>query len=190
MSQQLKAIQKVLKERSTPEAKATFQKFVPGSKEKIYGVKAPVLNDITAQFKTGGFELIEELWKSGIFEEKIIALKIMGKIAKKDPERSLKLIQLFAKNIGNWPVCDAMGMQALKPILKTHQKEIFTLAKKYNSSSDFWQRRLSLVLVEWYTRVKELQPEIKQLVKNLENDKEYYVKKAVVWIKKNFKKGK
>jgi 3-methyladenine DNA glycosylase AlkD len=74
--------------------------------------------------------------------------------------------------------------------LKTHQKEIFALARKYNSSPDFWQRRLSLVLVEWYTKEKELHREIKILVKNLENDKEYYVKKAVVWIKKNFEKGK
>jgi 3-methyladenine DNA glycosylase AlkD len=83
-----------------------------------------------------------------------------------------------------------MGMQGLKPILKTHQKEIFALARQYNCSKDFWQRRLSLVLVEWYTRIKSLHPEIKKLVKNLENDEEYYVKKAVVWIKKNFTKGK
>lgn len=79
---------------------------------------------------------------------------MLGKIVKKDPERSLKFIQQFAKNIGNWAVCDAMDMQALKPIVKTHQKEIFALAWKYNNSNDHWQRRLSLVLVEWYTRVK------------------------------------
>jgi len=189
MSAQLKAIQKILKERSNSEAKAAYQKFVPGE-EKIYGVRTPILNDIASQFKAGGFDLVEELWKAGALEEKILALKMLGKIAKKDPDRSLKLIQLFAKNIGNWAVCDTMGMQGLKPVLKTHQKEIFALAKKYNASSDFWQRRLSLVLVEWYTRIKELHPEIKQLVKNLENDKEYYVKKAVVWIRKNFEKGK
>ena len=81
-------------------------------------------------------------------------------------------------------------MQGLKPILKTHQKEIFELAKKYNQSPDFWQRRLSLVLVEWYTRFKELRPEIKKLVSALEHHKEYYVKKALVWIKKNLEKGK
>ena len=189
MSAQLKAIQKILKERSNSEAKAAYQKFVPGE-EKIYGVRTPILNDIASQFKAGGFDLVEELWKAGALEEKILALKMLGKIAKKDPDRSLKLIQLFAKNIGNWAVCDTMGMQGLKPVLKTHQKEIFALAKKYNASFDFWQRRLSLVLVEWYTRIKELHPEIKQLVKNLENDKEYYVKKAVVWISRNFEKGK
>ena len=190
MSAQLKQIQAILKARSTPAAKLAYEKFVPTSTEKVYGVRTPVLNELAQQFKSGGFELVEELWKAGAVEEKLLAAKMLGKIAKNDPGKSFKLIQLFAKNIGNWAVCDTIGMQSLKPILKTHQKEIFALAWKYNRSKDFWQRRLSLVLVEWYTRIKELHPEIKKLVKNLENDDEYYVKKAVVWINKNFTKGK
>jgi len=189
MSQQLKDIQQILKAKAIPEAKAAHKKFVPGN-ERVYGVRTPVLNELAKQFKAGGFDLVKELWQAGAFEEKMLAVKMLGEIAKKDPERSLQIIQLFALNIGNWAICDTMGMQALKPILKTHQKEIFALAWKYNSSKDFWQRRLSLVLVEWYTRIKELHPEIKQLVKNLEKDEEYYVKKAVVWIRKNLDKGK
>jgi 3-methyladenine DNA glycosylase AlkD len=189
MSRHLKEIQKILLAQANEATKASHRKFVPGD-EKLYGVKMPVLNELATKFKDGGFDLIEELWQAGSLEEKVLAVKLLGKIAKKDPERSLKTIQLFAKNIGNWAVCDAMGMQGLKPILKTHQAEIFALAKKYNSSPDFWQRRLSLVLVEWYTRIPSLHPEIKKLVKNLENDNAYYVKKAIVWINKNFQKGK
>jgi 3-methyladenine DNA glycosylase AlkD len=185
----LTTIQKILKEKATPEAKAAHQKFVPG-KEKIYGIRMPVINELASHFKSGGFDLAKELWEAGALEEKILAVKILGKIAKKDPGRSLKLVELFSKNIGNWAVCDAIGMQGLKPILKTHQAQIFELAKKYNQSPDFWQRRLSLVLVEWYTRIKVLHPEIKKLVKALENDDEYYVKKAIVWINKNLEKGK
>jgi 3-methyladenine DNA glycosylase AlkD len=189
MSATLSTIQKILVQNSSAEAKAAHQKFIPGEM-KIYGVRTPVLNDLASRFKEGGFDLIEELWKQGTFEEKLLAVKILEKIAKKDPERSLKLVQLFAKNIGNWAVCDAIGMQGLKSIVKTHQKEIFQLATKYNTSKDFWQRRLSLVLIEWYTRIKELHPEIKKLIRALENDEEYYVKKAVVWIRKNFDKEK
>jgi 3-methyladenine DNA glycosylase AlkD len=189
MPEELSTIKKLLVANSSSEAKAAHQKFVPG-KEKIYGVRMPYLNELAARYKTGGFNLVEELWRAGALEEKILAVKILGKIAKKDPARSLQLVQSFAENIGNWAVCDAISMQGLKPILKTHQKEIFELAKKYNQSPDFWQRRLSLVLVEWYTRFKELRPEIKKLVSALEDDKEYYVKKALVWIKKNLEKGK
>jgi len=189
MSQQLKDIQIILTTNSSPEARAAHQRFVPGT-DKIYGVRMPFINELAGRYKSGGFDLIEALWKAAALEEKLLAVKILGKIAKKDPERSLKTVQMFAENIGNWAVCDAIGMQGLKPILKTNDKQIFTLAKKYNQSADFWQRRLSLVLVEWYTPVKEKHPEIKKLVSNLEDDDEYYVKKAVVWIKKNFTKGK
>lgn len=189
MSVQLEAIQKILKQQSNKAALAANQKFVPGSK-KVYGVRNPVLNELVKQFKEAGFDLVKELWRSGFYEEKIIALKIMGCIAKKDPEQSLQLIEKFSKGIDNWAECDTMGMQALKPIIKTHQKEIFLLAKKYNTSADMWQRRLSLVLVEYYTRDKLLLPEINKLVKALENDKEYYVKKAIIWINKNIDKVK
>ena len=189
MSQQLKEIQKILTANSSPEGRAAHQKFVPGQC-KIYGVRMPFINELAGRYKGGGFDLIESLWKAGALEEKLLAVKILGKIAKKDPERALKMVQLFAENIGNWAVCDAIGMQGLKPILKTHDQQIFALAKKYNQSADFWQRRLSLVLVEWYTRVKGLHPEIKKLVKALEHDDEYYVKKAIAWINRNFEKRK
>ena len=189
MSEHLNAIQKILKANSSAEARVSHQKFVPGG-EKIYGVRMPFINELAGKNKTGGFDLVEELWKAGALEEKVLAIKILGKIAKKDPERSLKMIEMFSRNIGNWAVCDAIGMQGLKPILKTHQQPIFELAKKYNKSPDFWKRRLSLVLVEWYTRIKTLHPEIKKLVRALENDDEYYVKKAIVWINKNLEKGK
>ena len=96
----------------------------------------------------------------------------------------------FSKQIDNWAVCDGLGMQFLRGIIKTHRTEIFDIAKKLNQSGDPWQRRLSLVMVEWYTRDGEAHQEIKPLLKHLENDQEYYVKKAVSWIKRNFKKGK
>lgn len=87
----------------------------------------------------------------------------------------MKTIQLFALAIRNWAVCDTIGMQAVKAIQKTHQDEIFSPARKFNTSKDFWQRRLSLVLVEWYTRDKTLHPEIDKLIMNLEKDEAYYV---------------
>ncbi len=189
MQEELKEIQKILSANSSPGAKTSHQKFVPGN-ENIYGAKMPFLNELATRYKNGGFDLAEALWKAGAFEEKILAVKILGKIAKKDPDRSLKMVQLFAHDIGNWAVCDTIGMQGLKPIRQTHANEIFALAGTFNRSDDFWQRRLSLVLVEWYTSIKQRHPEIRRLVHALQNDKEYYVKKAIVWINKNFDKEK
>ena len=190
MSGQLRSIQKILVDNSNAAALAAHRKFVPGIAVKIYGVRNPVLNEIARSFKAGGFDLVKELWDAGAFEEKVIAVKMLGMIAKKDPAKALELIQYFAPGIDNWAVCDSMGMQGLKPILKTERKAVFALAKKYNRSSNFWERRLSLVLVEWYTRDPSLHAAINKLIKPLENDPEYYVRKAVVWIKRNFEKGR
>ena len=185
------AIKKVLLKNASEAALLAHKKFVPGAElQNAYGVRMPVLNELAKNYKHGGFELAETLWRSGTLEEKILAAKLIGHIAKKDPQRAIQLVADCSKQIQDWAVCDTLGMQSLKPIVKTHQAEIFAMARKFNTSKNLWQRRLSLVLVEWYTRVPELHPQIEALIQPLEKDSEYYVKKAVVWIRKNFKKGK
>ena len=189
MSDLLKQVQKELKAHSTPEAKAAAMKFVPNA-EKIYGIRTPVLNILAKKYKEGGFDLVKELWSSGAFEEKLLAAKLLNVICKKDPLLSLKLVAGFSKDISDWAVCDTVGMQSLKPVAKKIQKEIFDLSAKLIKSKNLWERRLSLVIIEVFTEDKSLHPEIIKRVKMLENDEEYYVKKAVVWIKRNFEKGR
>jgi len=189
MSALLKQIQKELTGYSTPEAKAAAMKFVPNA-EKVYGIRTPVLNVLAKKYKEGGFDLTKELWSSGAFEEKLLAAKLLNVICKKDPLRSLKLVTGFSKDISDWAVCDTLGMQSLKPVAKKIQKEIFDLSAKLIKSRNLWERRLSLVIIEVFTKDKSLHPEIIKRVKMLENDEEYYVKKAVVWITRNFEKGR
>lgn len=185
----LKTIQRILKEKSSPQGKAAHERFVPGL-EKAYGTRAPVLNELAKQYKDRDFDLVEELWKGEHIEEKILAGKLLGQIAKRNPERTLSLIKKFSPGISDWAVCDTLAMQAPKKINKSHAKEIFQIANTYIGSKNLWQRRLAIVLVEWYTRDKSFHPAIKQLLKKVENDNEYYVKKAVVWINRNFRKGR
>jgi 3-methyladenine DNA glycosylase AlkD len=189
MSKQLKEIQAILISKAENKNIDFFSRAVPGE-QKIYGVKTPYLNKIVVDYRSYSFDLAEELWESGALEERIIAIKILEKTGKTDPERLLRLFKRFSKQVDNWAVCDGLGMQFLRGIVKTHADEIFELARQFNHSKNMWQRRLSLVMVEWYTRVNERLPEIKDLVKGLESDEEYYVKKAVTWIKRNFKKRK
>ena len=185
----LNKIRKILKENASPEGRAAHEKFVPGL-VKAYGTRAPVVNEIAKQFKDRDFNLVEELWTGEHIEEKILAAKLLGHIAKRNPEKTLALIKRFSKDITDWAVCDTLAMQSPKKLNKTHAKKIFVVANTYITSKNLWQRRLAIVLVEWYTRDKNFHPAIKQLLKKVENDKEYYVKKAVVWINRNFRKGR
>lgn len=149
--QALKDIQEKLLRNANPQALAAHARLIPGT-DNMYGVRMPVLNLLAKECKHGGFELVEALWQSGMMEEKILAAKILEKIAKQHPLKAIQLVKQFSKTISNWAVCDAPGMQALKPLVKTHQPAIFELANQLNKSGNPWQQRLSLVLVEWYTR--------------------------------------
>src|SRR5262245_49473686 len=112
MSKVLVEIQNVLRSKTDKMNVEFFQTVVPGQ-QKIYGVKTPVLNELVKQFKVGSFDLAEELWNSGALEEKIIAVKIIEKTGKTDPDRVLNLFKKFSKQIDNWAVCDGLGMQFL-----------------------------------------------------------------------------
>ncbi len=188
-NKQLKEIQHKLRANASAKVLASHQKFVPGL-AKAYGVPMPVLNELAKEYKAGGFALAEALWEAGMIEERVLAAKLLGKIAQKDALQALALVEKFSAEINNWMICDAIGMQSLKPLVKKYAKEIFALAVKLNVSENLWQRRLSLVMVEWYTRDGQFHPAILKLIAPLENDKEYFVKKAVVWIKRNFEKGR
>jgi 3-methyladenine DNA glycosylase AlkD len=159
MSALLKQVQKELNANSTPEAKAAALKFVPGA-TKVYGIRTPILNGLAKEYKAGGFELVQALWKSGAFEERMLAAKMLREICKKDPRLSIDIVSIFSKDIADWAVCDTLGMQSLKPVAKKMQKEIFELSAKLLRSKNFWERRLSLVIIEVFTKDKALQPEI------------------------------
>jgi 3-methyladenine DNA glycosylase AlkD len=79
----------------------------------------------------------------------------------KDPDQAIELVEKFSKDISDWAVCDSIGMQALKPIAVIKEKEIFALSHRLSSSKNIWQRRLSLVLIEVYTKNIKLHSAIK-----------------------------
>jgi general stress protein 26 len=60
-------------------------------------------------------------------------------------------------------------MQSIKSLVKAYAKEIFALANKLSKSKNLWRRRLSLVLVESYTKHKEYHPQINRLIELQDN---------------------
>jgi 3-methyladenine DNA glycosylase AlkD len=179
---QLVEIRKIFKNKSSKKNKESTLKFVP-TVRKQYGVKVAVLNKLVKQIKEPDFGLIEKLWKSGIFEERLLASKILGKICKTNPTKTLKLIQKFSKDISDWVVCDTLATQGIRKIIKLKQKEIFEISKKLVESKKFWQRRFALVLLINFAKDKSIGQEIEEIIEKVKDDKEPYVKKAVIWLK-------
>lgn len=185
----LTEIQKKLKAGRSEIFAEQMKRVAPGA-TKIYGIKMPVLNELSKICKQGGFNFVEELWNSGAYEEKILAAKTIRLLAKQDPERAISLVKKFSSEIDNWAVCDTLGMQSLKSINKIRSKEIFLLAEELSVSDFMWRRRLSLVLVEDFCKQNEFHPAILKLIEKQRSDKEYYIKKAVVWLDASLNKRK
>ena len=183
---QLREIQKILKNKSSKKTKVSTQKFNPSS-QRIYGVKVPVLNEIAKKIKGDDFELVEKLWESGAFEEKLLAAKILGRICKKDPDKTLKIIKKMVPGISDWGVCDTLATQGIRKIAQEKQKELFELSRKHVLSKNFWQRRFGLVLLINFAQNKHSKKDIKDILRKVENDKEPYIKKAITWLKSKLK---
>jgi len=187
MKTELEAIRRYLIKHSSNDAKAAFQKFIPTS-QRVYGVRVPLLNELAKTHKVGGFPLVEALWNSGAFEERLLAAKILSRVAKKEPERALRLIRSFSRDISDWAVCDTLGMQAVRPLAEKFQKEVFALATALLASKNAWERRFGIVLLTNYAKNAALRPKIKNLVQPLADDREHYVRKAIEWLRRDLSK--
>ena len=178
---ELVEIRKILQEHAG-ESKTT-SKFIP-TVSKYYGVKVPLLNKLTRKYSYVGFELVEKLWESRIFEEQLLAAKILGKICKQNPEKTLKLLRKFVKSINNWAVCDTLATQGIRKIAPLKKEEIFKLSKTLIKSKNPWQRRFALVLLINFVKEKSNRKRILEILNQVENDKNYYVRKAILWIRR------
>ena len=179
---ELTEIRKILKEHAG-ESRTTL-KFIPTA-GKYYGIKVPLLNKLARKYSYAGFELVERLWESKILEEQLLAAKILGRICKQNPEKTLKLLKKFVKSIDNWATCDTLATQSIRKIIQIKKEEIFKLSETLIKSKNPWQRRFALVLLTNLAKEKDNRQRILEILKQVEKDKNYYVKKAVLWVKRS-----
>jgi 3-methyladenine DNA glycosylase AlkD len=181
---QLRDIRDVLRKAASDEARASFRKFVPTS-VMVYGARLPTVNELARRHKTGGFDLAVALWRSGAFEEQLLAAKILGFAARHDPERAISLVCELSSDIADWAVCDTLGMQSVKGIAAKSEDKLVEAARQLAKSSLMWQRRLSIVLLTHVAKEPSKRAEILGILRPLRLEKEHYVKKAIAWIDKD-----
>ena len=146
MAVTLTSVQAELRAAATSETKAATAKFVPTS-QLVYGVRVPVISALVKSCRPGGFELVQALWRSGAFEEQLLAAKLLGAIARQDPERTLAFVNAASKDLSDWAVCDTLGTQGVRPIALTQRKSIVAMAERLTRSRRLWERRLAIVLL-------------------------------------------
>jgi 3-methyladenine DNA glycosylase AlkD len=188
LSKDVAQIQDLLRASATVERQAAARKFAPTA-EKIYGVRLPVLNVIAQQFTAGGLPLAQKLWALGAFEERLIAAKIVGRVAAKDRDSVFAFVQTSIADLRDWAVCDTLATQGVRRILITKREELLALSSRLIRSHDLWSRRFGVVLLTNFARERDLHADLAARMKPLKNESEHYVKKAMEWLSRDLAKA-
>ena len=184
----LRTVRTELRKAADPRVAASTAKYVPTAR-RVYGVRLPILNALAKDCRSGGFALVEELWRAGAYEERLLATKLLGAVAQRDPIRALTFLRNAARDIGDWVICDTIATQGMRPVARTHGPELFGLAESLTASKSVWQRRLGIVLLTNFAKRPDSRAAIRKVLAPLRNDPEPYVRKALMWIDKDLDRG-
>jgi 3-methyladenine DNA glycosylase AlkD len=127
-----------------------------------------------------------EVWA---FEERLLAVKMLGCVCRKDPERALRLVETFSAQVNDWAVCDTLATQSVRAIAKKMQSELLELSGRLVKLPNFWERRFAAVLLTNYAKPIELRKRVLGILRHAEDDREHYVRKAVEWLRRDLEKG-
>ena len=87
--------------------------------DRILGVPGRELDKLAVRYwKTLTWEELDNLWSESVLEAKILAAKILGRKASKEPDKALETVARWAGEIDNWAVCDVLATQGLRKAFK------------------------------------------------------------------------
>jgi len=186
----------------TKNIEAELKKIKPFTNQKFFGedyigggqsrlhflnIKIPQVRSILdlPEFKTAIFQDIENLWfESKIFEAKAIALFWLEK-QKLESLIALtpKLIK-WSSEIDNWAHSDTY-CGVLAQVFEENPQLLTTTYQKWNRHKNPWLRRISLVGLFYYSRLRKKRKPSFEMTTNFISAHlqapEYYVQKAVGW---------
>ena len=152
LSSTLQEIRQVLKN-SIDERILTSEKKFFKEEVKTYGVGTATVGKIGKLFfasikgypKRDIFELCEELWKSGLIEEALIACNYSYYLSRKYEPSDFVIFERWVNNyVTNWATCDTLCNHTVGTFIERYPDYIAEL-KKWARSPNRWMRRASAV---------------------------------------------
>jgi len=182
-------LQELLQALGNPENAADVARFIPGMGES-YGVPLPALHAIAAELARWGtrhpgeiFALVERLWNGGTREGRIIAAKVLERLGKRQPERTLALAASFVGGFRNWEECDQLACFGLRYALQRRPELVLPRCEEWVKSGDKWTRRFGVVVLTSLPKDKAYVPSEREfsILDAVMADEAREVQDAVAW---------
>jgi 3-methyladenine DNA glycosylase AlkD len=146
------------------------------------GLRAPVLRRLSEEYEGLTLGQVQKLLKSGVHEERLLALLVLvRKFARAGEATRKRIFALYMKNtryVNNWDLVDTSAEQIVGAYLHDKsRKPIHVLAR----SRDLWERRISIVSTFYYIKRGSFS-ETLEIASLLLDDEEDLIEKAVGWM--------
>jgi 3-methyladenine DNA glycosylase AlkD len=180
-------IRKILLENVThnPHEAKRFFKTTPGSyaeHDNFIGVKVSALRKIATKLSDLPLTTIQELIRSEINEERLLALIILTKqYQKRDISLKANIYQFYMDNlayVNNWNLVDSSSYLILGAHIYDKDRSIL---EQLAISKDLWKRRIAIVATLYFIRHNDLDWTFK-IAKLLLNDSQDIIQKAIAWM--------
>ena len=182
-------LHELLRSLGSEEQAAGAARFIPGLGQS-YGVPIPALRIIAAELAKWGqrnpaeaFALIERLWHNGSRDERVIGAKVLERLGKREPEKTLELAASFVGTIRNWEECDQLACFGLRYVVQRHPEAVLPRCESWVRSEDKWTRRFGVAVLTSLPKDKTYQPSQREfaILDAVMADEAREVQDAVAW---------
>jgi 3-methyladenine DNA glycosylase AlkD len=182
-------LQGLLRSLGTAEGAAGARRYIPGMGES-YGVRLPALRVIAAELHKGvqrspaaGFALAERLWQNGSRDERVIVAKMLERLGRREPERTLDLAASFVGDITNWEECDQLACFGLRNVVQRYPELVLPRCAAWVREQGKWARRFGVVVLTSLPKDRAYQPSERELsiLDAVMADEAREVQDAVAW---------
>ena len=184
---QLEEIKKELQKASNPETAEGLRRYFKtgkgqyGEGDVFIGIKMPVIRSIAKKYDLSQSD-IEKLLQSPIHEERMTALMILVRRARKASEEELAAMSRFylknKKYINNWDLIDLSAEHIVGEHLYRNDRKILD---RLASSSSVWDRRIAMLCCFAFIKKGEYDFAI-HIANTLIKDKHDLIHKASGWM--------
>jgi len=184
----LEQIKKDIKKKANPKQAKILQRFFKtgkgqyGEGDIFLGLKVPEQREIVKKYPNLSLPKIQQLLKSKIHEQRLIALLLLvQKYKKSNEEDKARIFNLYLKNtkyINNWDLVDLSAPNIVGDFLLDKKRKIlYDLAE----SKSLWEKRISVLATFAFIKERELQDSLR-ISRILLKDKHDLIHKAIGWM--------
>ena len=185
-----------LREAPKASSPADLQSYV-GSPVPVLGLSVPMMRAILAAFAKdhrtlGAAEvnaLADALWSGPVFEEKSLAILLLGRYEKILDDDSWRLADRWVETATGWALSDGLASGPIAGMVSAKASR-FRDILRWTRAKNIWWRRASTYALHRFVRAGELDRPF-QLLEKLLYDEEFWVQRAVgTWLQECWKKDR